>query len=153
MNYFTLTTKQYPSIQGDESINLDNVDTFFKRHKQGDAYPYQISLLGTDSTLFFTDQEERNRAFDDLINAANNKNTIMNNTVTNDIKNFIKEHRQIIYWVVLALIVDHVFLNGQLTTKIKNIIHSLLNKAESSITGKPVATTETVEQPATATQS
>jgi len=148
MNYFTLTTKQYPSLQGDESINLDNVDTFFKRHKQGDAYPYQISLLGTDSTLFFTDQEERNRAFDDLINAANNKNTIMNNTVTNDIKNFIKEHRQIIYWVVLALIVDHIFLNGQLTTKIKNIMQTLLNKAESSITGKP-AVSETDQKAST----
>jgi hypothetical protein len=75
---------------------------------------------------------------EDLIEETKN----MNNTVTSDIKNFVKEHRQIIYWVVLALIVDHVFLNGQLRSKIKNIIQGLLNKAEASITGKPVETIE-----------
>lgn len=147
MNYFTVTQNKYPSVNGDESVNLDNVDTFYKKYESKDQYPYQIALMGTNSTLHFSNNEDRDRCFDDLINAAKNNN--MNNTVTNDIKNFIKEHRQIIYWVVLALIVDHVFLNGQLTTKIKNIIQSLLNKAEASIAGKSVATTETVEQPTT----
>ena len=146
--FFTLTPEQYPSIEGIESVNLKKVDTFFKKNAAPDKdpeHPYQIVLLGTESCLRFADRADRDQAMQDLINATNN----MNNTVTSDIKNFIKEHRQIIYWVVLALIVDHVFLNGQLTTKIKNIIQGLLNKAEASITGKPVTnTTEAVVETA-----
>lgn len=145
MSYYTLTIKQYPSTEGDESVNLSNVDTFFKKNESPEKtrYPYQIVLCGTDSTLRFSDPADRDQAMEDLIKATKS----MNNTVTSDVKNFIKEHRQIIYWVVLALIVDHLFLNGQLTTKIKNIIQTLLNKAEASITGKPVAVEPVAVEP------
>lgn len=134
MSYYTLTQKQYPSIEGDESVNLSRLETFYKKNvsDEKDDYPYYIVLVGSSSTLRFADPAERDQAMEDLIEETKN----MNNTVTSDIKNFVKEHRQIIYWVVLALIVDHVFLNGQLRSKIKNIIQSLLNKAETSITGK-----------------
>jgi hypothetical protein len=145
MSYYTLTKKQYPSIEGDETVNLARVATFFKKNEspEKDDLPYHISLCGTSSVLKFSDPVDRDQAMEDLVEATKN----MNNTVTSDIKNFIKEHRQIIYWVVLALIVDHVFLNGQLRAKIKNIIQSLLNKAEASVTGKPVVdVTESVEQ-------
>jgi hypothetical protein len=140
MSYYTLTQKQYPSIEGDESVNLSQLETFYKKNvsDEKDDHPYYIVLVGSSSTLKFADPAERDRAMEDLIEETKN----MNNTVTSDIKNFVKEHRQIIYWVVLALIVDHLFLNGQLRSKIKNIIQGLLNKAEASITGKPVETIE-----------
>jgi hypothetical protein len=140
MSYYTLTQKQYPSIEGDESVNLSQLETFYKKNvsDEKDDNPYYIVLVGSTSTLKFSDPVDRDRAMEDLIEETKN----MNNTVTSDIKNFVKEHRQIIYWVVLALIVDHVFLNGQLRSKIKNIIQGLLNKAEASITGKPVETIE-----------
>jgi hypothetical protein len=140
MSYYTLTQKQYPSIEGDESVNLSQLETFYKKNvsDEKDDHPYYIVLVGSTSILKFADPAERDRAMEDLIEETKN----MNNTVTSDIKNFIKEHRQIVYWVVLALIVDHVFLNGQLRSKIKNIIQGLLNKAEASITGKPVETIE-----------
>jgi hypothetical protein len=145
MSYYTLTQKQYPSIEGDESVNLSQLETFYKKNvsdekdeDEKDDNPYYIVLVGSTSILKFSDPVDRDRAMEDLIEETKN----MNNTVTSDIKNFVKEHRQIIYWVVLALIVDHVFLNGQLRSKIKNIIQGLLNKAEASITGKPVETIE-----------
>ena len=140
MSYYTLTQKQYPSIEGDESVNLSQLETFYKKNvsDEKDDHPYYIVLVGSSSTLKFSDPADRDRAMEDLIEETKN----MNNTVTSDIKNFIKEHRQIVYWVVLALIVDHLFLNGQLRSKIKNIIQGLLNKAEASITGKPVETIE-----------
>ena len=140
MSYYTLTQKQYPSIEGDESVNLSQLETFYKKNvsDEKDDHPYYIVLVGSTSILKFSDPVDRDRAMEDLIEETKN----MNNTVTSDIKNFIKEHRQIVYWVVLALIVDHVFLNGQLRSKIKNIIQGLLNKAEASITGKPVETIE-----------
>lgn len=140
MSYYTLTQKQYPSIEGDESVNLSQLETFYKKNvsDEKDDNPYYIVLVGSTSILKFSDPVDRDRAMEDLIEETKN----MNNTVTSDIKNFIKEHRQIVYWVVLALIVDHVFLNGQLRSKIKNIIQGLLNKAEASITGKPVETIE-----------
>jgi hypothetical protein len=140
MSYYTLTQKQYPSIEGDESVNLSQLETFYKKNvsDEKDGNPYYIVLVGSTSILKFSDPVDRDRAMEDLIEETKN----MNNTVTSDIKNFVKEHRQIIYWVVLALIVDHVFLNGQLRSKIKNIIQGLLNKAEASITGKPVETIE-----------
>jgi hypothetical protein len=139
MSYYTLTQKQYPSIEGDESVNLSQLETFYKKNvSEKDDNPYYIVLVGSTSILKFSDPVDRDQAMEDLIEETKN----MNNTVTSDIKNFVKEHRQIIYWVVLALIVDHVFLNGQLRSKIKNIIQGLLNKAEASITGKPVETIE-----------
>ena len=140
MSYYTLTKQQYPSIEGDESVNLSQLETFYKKNvsDEKDDHPYYIVLVGSTSTLKFSDPADRDRAMNDLIEETKN----MNNTVTSDIKNFIKEHRQIVYWVVLALIVDHLFLNGQLRSKIKNIIQGLLNKAEASITGKPVETIE-----------
>ena len=149
MNYFEVTQDKYPSLCGDEVVNLSAVSSFYGKDFPNTDYPYRIHLVcgGGASHLSFKNVEERNAAFKDLTNATKNTSLMNNNTVnstvstvTADVKNFIKENRQIVYWLVLALITDHLFLNGQLTTKIKNIMQTLLNKAEEAITGKPTVT-------------
>jgi len=68
-------------------------------------------------------------------NIMNNNNNPIKN-LGNDIKNFISEHRQPIYYLALTLFIDHFFLNGQLTDKIKKLSQKLLDKIENSISGE-----------------
>ena len=153
MKTFVFRKSVYPSLCVEEVLNLDEVESFWpqKDKEENDVWPYRITLRGVDSTIFFSDEADRNRAFNDMATFCKqqNINTPMNktlDTVTTDVKGFVKDHRQIIYYTVLALLIDHFFLNGQLTAKIKNIMQGLLTKAEETITGKkavvevPVAT-------------
>ena len=50
-----------------------------------------------------------------------------------DLKTFIKEHRNIIYIVLLVLIVDRFFLNGKLTERIKGMIEKMLGGIEKKL--------------------
>ncbi len=78
MSYYTLTQKQYPSIEGDESVNLSQLETFYKKNvsDEKDDHPYYIVLVGSSSTLKFADPAERDRAMEDLIEETKNMNKI-----------------------------------------------------------------------------
>ena len=59
-------------------------------------------------------------------------------TILDDIKAFIIEHRNIIYFVVILLLVDRFLLGGKLTDRIKNIAENLLSVVEKKIEGKTI---------------
>lgn len=54
-------------------------------------------------------------------------------TMIDDIKAFIKEHRSIIYFVLVLLIIDRFLLGGKLTDRIKNMAERLLGVVEKKI--------------------
>ena len=54
-------------------------------------------------------------------------------TALDDIKNFIHEHRTAIYMVAAILLIDHFFLGGKLTARIKAMCEKLLGAAEKKI--------------------
>lgn len=86
-----------------------------------------------------------------LVNSEPKKSLM--NTFVSDIKEFVKEHRTIIYSVVVILLVDHFFLGNKLTNRIKGIVENLLCGVErkvSAATGAPivVAATPVASDPA-----
>lgn len=65
-------------------------------------------------------------------------------TMIDDIKAFIKEHRGIIYFVVILLIIDRFFLDGKMTHKIRamaekffTVVEKKLDKATGETEAKP----------------
>jgi hypothetical protein len=127
--YFYTTIPKRILLSKESKLSIwVSVETFFKEHFNRKKRNIRIKLFcRTDSVLNFPDPVDRDWQWMTwLIKKINN----MNNTVTSDIKSFIKEHRQIIIGLYFNLLLTTYFWNGQLTTKI-NIIQSLLNKTES----------------------
>lgn len=50
-----------------------------------------------------------------------------------DLKKFIKEHKSLIYWVLVLLIVDHFFFKGAFKEKLTSMMHKLVGKVESKL--------------------
>ena len=54
-------------------------------------------------------------------------------TIVADIKAFLTEHRSIIYFVVILLLIDHFFLGGKLQARLKAAAEKLLGAVEKKI--------------------
>lgn len=50
-----------------------------------------------------------------------------------DARNFIKEHRTVIYTVALVVLVDHFVFKGQFREKLKDLVGKFLKKAEDQL--------------------
>lgn len=61
------------------------------------------------------------------------KSPSLMNTVIQDLKTFIREHRTLIYSIVVILLVDHFFLGNKLTARIKGMVEKLLGSVESKV--------------------
>jgi hypothetical protein len=55
------------------------------------------------------------------------------NTVVSDIKSFVREHRSIVYSIVIILLVDHFFLDNKLTGRVKGMVEKLLGVVEKKV--------------------
>jgi hypothetical protein len=54
-------------------------------------------------------------------------------TIIDDIKSFISEHRKIIYFVVILLIIDRFFLKRALENRIRTLAEKLLGTVEDKL--------------------
>jgi len=50
-----------------------------------------------------------------------------------DIRSFIKEHKSIIYWIVLLYVADKFLFEGKFKVKINEILHRLVGKMDSKL--------------------
>ena len=62
------------------------------------------------------------------------------NTMLDDLKSFVKEHRNVIYCIVGLLLIDRFFLGGKLTEKIKSLAERGLGAVEKKLDGTTPAT-------------
>jgi hypothetical protein len=53
--------------------------------------------------------------------------------VAGDLREFVKQHRSVIYTVALVALVDHFCFNGALRGRIKTLLENMLSKAEAKI--------------------
>lgn len=53
--------------------------------------------------------------------------------VKNDVTTFIKEHRGVIYFVALTLLIDHLIFKGVFKARLQNMMESLISKVESKV--------------------
>lgn len=56
-----------------------------------------------------------------------------------DIKKFVRENKSLIYFVVLALIVDHVFFKGAFKERLQKMAEKMVAKVEDKIHSLPEA--------------
>lgn len=55
--------------------------------------------------------------------------------VSNDVKLFIREHKSMIYWILVLLTIDHFFFHGSFKEKLKEIMNKLVGKVEDKVHG------------------
>lgn len=53
--------------------------------------------------------------------------------IINDIREFIKENRNIVYWLIVVILLDHFLFEGKFREKIKSVVEGCLNKVEKQI--------------------
>lgn len=58
------------------------------------------------------------------------------NNMLDSIKEYIKEHKQVIITIGVVLLVDHLVFGGAFRERVKGLVEKLLNKAETSFDKK-----------------
>ncbi len=53
--------------------------------------------------------------------------------ISTDVKGFIKDNRQVIYWMAFLLLVDHFIFQDKFKTKLHDLVSGLIGKVEKSI--------------------
>lgn len=53
--------------------------------------------------------------------------------VAKDMRGFVKEHKSMIYWVLVLFMLDHFFFQGSFKAKLKSMMDNLVGKIESKI--------------------
>lgn len=53
--------------------------------------------------------------------------------IITDIREFIKENRNIVYWIIVVLLLDHFVFEGKFRKKVKSVVEGCLNKVEKQI--------------------
>lgn len=137
MNRINITNQEFPSLYNETSFPKSLIAN--KDYSSSGGYNYKITVDGYGA-LYFKDVLDRDLAFEKYfinnspttISTENNKTNKMN-TITEDIKSFIKEHKNVIYYIVIILLVDHFFLNGKLREKTQALIEKLLGNVEKKI--------------------
>lgn len=140
---------EWPTLSRHVIVNTDKAIRFERETKHSDLHPYRVAVyiskgLDPDYSLFFKEETERNRAWAYIASQCSQSNlnstTTQSSTAPNpmksvitDLKAFISEHRSMLYTIALILLVDHFFLGGQLTQRIKAIIEKLLGKVEKKV--------------------
>ena len=134
---------------------------FVKRlYKKNDVYGIEIRSLsspdegmdierndetGRNNTLDIIDQlsrqytkngsnnisvTERNKTTIDSVKTRAYKNM---NSFTEDIKNFIKENRSIIYWIIALFLLDHFVFEGKFRDKLKDLAGKMFDKVSKKV--------------------
>lgn len=53
--------------------------------------------------------------------------------IKNDVSSFIKEHRGVIYFIALALLIDHFIFKGVFKARLQAMLESLIGKVEAKV--------------------
>lgn len=61
------------------------------------------------------------------------KERTMFQEVKNDVTVFIKEHRGVIYFIALALLIDHFIFRGVFKARLQAMLESLIGKVEAKV--------------------
>ena len=61
------------------------------------------------------------------------KERTMFQEVKNDVTTFIKEHRGVIYFIALFLLVDHVIFKGVFKARLQSMAEALITKVEAKV--------------------
>lgn len=61
------------------------------------------------------------------------KEKSMFSEIATDIKSFIREHRGVIYFVLITLVIDHFFFRGAFKARLHSMIDKMVTKVEEKI--------------------
>ena len=70
----------------------------------------------------------------EIANATKGKSMLSD--ISKDVKGFITDNRQIIYWMALIFLLDHFFFAGAFRERLKGLAEKMLGKVEKQIEAK-----------------
>lgn len=65
--------------------------------------------------------------------AGSTKEKSMFKEITSDVRGFILEHRSIIYFLVFALLIDHLIFRGVFKARLESMVDKMVAKVEDKI--------------------
>lgn len=125
-----LTLKNYQ----DTKIVLDSKKIVSVTYTQANNW-HGITYYTTENFeshhIWFKSLTDAQNALTQIQSAMKGQNMFKN--ILTDVKAFIEQHRNVIYWLALAFLVDHFFLNGKFREKLHGLVDKLLNKIEKHV--------------------
>jgi hypothetical protein len=56
--------------------------------------------------------------------------------ILKDMKGFMHENRNVLYWLALAFLADHFFFNGAFRARLNAVVEGMIGRAEKQLAGK-----------------
>lgn len=54
-------------------------------------------------------------------------------SIGQDVKDFVRENKSVIYWIAIVMVVDHYFFQNAFRDKLKDLIHKVLGKVDAQL--------------------
>lgn len=64
---------------------------------------------------------------------ANHDGSVKRGRLMDELRGYIREHRNVLFTVVLVLLLDHLFFEGAMRERLKQLLSGMLTKAEGSL--------------------
>ena len=127
-------------ISNDKAVDVSKIDEAWKTYwKDGVNHHYSIKWKSsggeTSSYDFETDKSARDAAYENLVTLMKGTSNMLKDLST-DVKGFISDNRQIIYWMALIFLLDHFFFQGAFRDRLKGLAERMIGKVEKQIEEK-----------------
>jgi len=120
-----------------ETINAAHVDTAWIEERNHPSWDLKYVVNGSTFNVPYASRVDAEAALNQLHSAMKGQNMLKN--ILNDVREFISLHRNVIYWLALAFLVDHFFLNGKFREKLNTLVEKLLKKIEKQVDATKIA--------------
>ena len=125
---------------GQECIDSRDGEIVGKITKWQDKPERWMSKRGGNAGLYRSREEAMAAVENSTGNGATEtespQRTGMVNDIAADVKSFIHDNRNIIYWLALAFLVDHFFLGGAFRQRLNALVEKMIGRVEKQIEAK-----------------
>lgn len=99
-----------------------------------DYGPNSVYLkIGEGNNTLYSSYENAKRAAEEHFFKRGNNGM---KDIWQDIKGFLHDNRNIVYWIALAFLVDHFFLNGAFRARLNALVEKMIGRVEKQIEAK-----------------
>lgn len=120
-----------------EYFDLKNIIQMWPEAGKDDRYIIQfIMSSGNKLSARYSNKDDAFKEMNEINELIKGEKSMLK-SIGSDLKEFLAEHKSVIYWIAVALLADHVFFNGAFREKLHGLMNKLLGKVEAQIEGKP----------------
>lgn len=127
---------EVPGSVSKELIDVDQISNVFIHNHPTDVTWFGLKAIlnsGKETVFWFKSVGQRDNAMT-YLHSQKKKGRHMFTGITEDLKTYLKENRDLVFTVLLVLLVDQFAFEGAFRERVKKLIEGLLSKVEAKST-------------------